>query len=681
MAPNAQILFFQGNDGLTWHIDDILHKMATSTPQLTVASCSLTTGRSGNSQQALDQMALNGTSFFTASGDWGDIGDPQCNLDMDNQTLVGGTFLLTNPLNTTPYYALENTWKTSKIMVQTKGVTGGGIMDGSNKVALPGLGIIPPADYPSDCFCFPTPFCCGSGVSIPDYQKGIMEISSSANGGSTTWRNYPDVAMLADYIEIFFNGLTKGSGTSAAAPLWAGFMALVNQKIRQDDPNAGLSGFINQTLYDIGLTSGSVDDLYKVCFNDINDGVSNSDAWNNSNGIAAGFKSVTGYDLCTGLGTPTGGLIRQLSSHKPLDNNQPMPSIRFTITTGNDDAGGGLHGSEQTVDVVLSNGGRFTYYLRHRSEANWGNWSTHTVEFKIPLMDNNNNPIVLTPSHGIAGIQIHHIQDNPDISADNWDIFALSVWLLVSPFPPPPSPQAGEFPEHGVCQLFLVGGCNLQDDHPGLVRLSKSAGSSGTGPSWQYTIDDAAGPDECPPGPSSRGPSGAWVIQFVIVTGIDDLRGNSSPIGGGIMGSGATADVLLPGGASFTVTLKQKDTIESFGAGETNTLEFPVPSNYREIVLNQGIAGVRINIQQGDNVLPIESDNWDIAKLRINSFSEGVVGKCLLNLGGNCNLADGSTGLVRLGPNGNGSSWQYIIDGGSPDVNCPPTHGPSECPS
>ena len=38
MAPNAEILFFQGSTGITGHLDDILHAMATSTPPLTVVA-------------------------------------------------------------------------------------------------------------------------------------------------------------------------------------------------------------------------------------------------------------------------------------------------------------------------------------------------------------------------------------------------------------------------------------------------------------------------------------------------------------------------------------------------------------------------------------------------------------------------------------------------------------------
>jgi hypothetical protein len=80
------------------HIDDVLNAMATSTPALTVASSSLTFKPSDTAQQAIDEMAAQGVSFFQGSGDFGDVGDPQNNMRMNHQTLVGGTLLSTNPL-------------------------------------------------------------------------------------------------------------------------------------------------------------------------------------------------------------------------------------------------------------------------------------------------------------------------------------------------------------------------------------------------------------------------------------------------------------------------------------------------------------------------------------------------------------------------------------------------------
>lgn len=433
MAPNAQILFFQGNSGITNHLDDILHAMATSSPPLTVGSCSLGFGYSDNANQAVGQMAANGVSFFDASGDNGDIGtNDQGNNKFVNQTLVGGTFLQTNaltsplpnPVYPSNYYAGENTWAGPGF------ATSGGIMN---------------------------------GVTIPDYQVGV---SMATNGGSTTERNYPDVAMVAANIEVFFNGgFTQFAGTSAGAPLWAGYMALVNQ-LSQQNGGPGMSGFINPTIYDIGLTSGTATDLYKVCFNDINDGVSNG-----VGGGGSGHTSVAGYDLCTGWGSPQAGLINQLGSPTPLTPNQPLSLIRFIIITGNDDAGGGLHGSTQTADCFVPGGGVFTLTLRNSGDANWDSGSTHQVDFPIPATDNNGNPVpTLTQTKGLTGVRINLVQHNPDWSADNWDIANLQVSLFN-----PGSPQ--------VCQLNLIGTSVLQDGSTGLVRLSKNAGSSGNGPS------------------------------------------------------------------------------------------------------------------------------------------------------------------------------------------------------
>ena len=133
MAPAAEVIFFHASTGITGHADDGLHTMANNNPPLTSASCSWTFGRSQNSQQALDQMAAQGVSFFVASGDFGDIGDPQGNLDMDCQTLVGGTILNTIPLDSplpdpiypNHFYAFEQTWNQAT-GPQQKGVTGGG---------------------------------------------------------------------------------------------------------------------------------------------------------------------------------------------------------------------------------------------------------------------------------------------------------------------------------------------------------------------------------------------------------------------------------------------------------------------------------------------------------------------------------------------------------------------------
>ena len=66
-------------------------------------------------------------------------------------------------------------------------------------------------------------------------------------------RNIPDVAMVGDnvYVDIRRNGSSETvGGTSCAAPLWAGFMALVNQQAAAGGKTNGI-GFINPAVYEI----------------------------------------------------------------------------------------------------------------------------------------------------------------------------------------------------------------------------------------------------------------------------------------------------------------------------------------------------------------------------------------------------------------------------------------------
>jgi hypothetical protein len=140
-------------------------------------------------------------------------------------------------------------------------------------------------------------------MPIPDYQKGV---NMTAVGGSTSYRNIPDVAMVADNIEVVYtivnstngaiiqtNYITAAGGTSAAAPLWAAFTSLVNQQARA--MGRPPMGFLNPAIYEIGLGSN-----YHNCFHDITVG-------NNTNAASDNlFFAAPGYDLCTGWGSPNG---------------------------------------------------------------------------------------------------------------------------------------------------------------------------------------------------------------------------------------------------------------------------------------------------------------------------------------------------------------------------------------
>ena len=135
------------------------------------------------------------------------------------------------------------------------------------------------------------------GIAIPSYQKSAGVISS-ANKGSTTLRNAPDVAAEGNTDNfICYDGKCAGGwgGTSFAAPRWAGYLALVNQQ--SVSHGHATVGFLNPTLYTIGLGAN-----YGTNFHDI------------TSGTNGGFSAVKGYDLVTGWGSPNGaGLISTLA--------------------------------------------------------------------------------------------------------------------------------------------------------------------------------------------------------------------------------------------------------------------------------------------------------------------------------------------------------------------------------
>jgi BACON domain-containing protein len=178
----------------------------------------------------------------------------------------------------------------------------------------------------------------------------------SNNNGSTTKRNIPDVAMVADNVFIVAdNGQQETTGgTSTAAPLWAGFAALANQQAVA----AGLPtiGFINPALYHIGTNSD-----YAACFDDITVG-------NNTNNSATKYLAVPGYDLCTGWGSPSGGsLIIALTQP---DGFQITPG-RGAVANG--PVGGPFTLSTQTLS--LTNTGKPAFNWSLGSTSDWLNVS------------------------------------------------------------------------------------------------------------------------------------------------------------------------------------------------------------------------------------------------------------------------------------------------------------------
>lgn len=256
---------------------------------------------------------------FQASGDDGAYysGIAQ-SADDTNITIVGGTTLST--IGAGGPYAAETVWNE-----YSSGEGAGGSGGGTNY----------------------------DGILIPSWQTGI---ATATNQASSSLRNVPDVAINADNIFVVAdNGKQESlTGTSAAAPLWAGFTALVNQQAVAS--GKATVGFINPAVYVIGKSP-----FYLSDFHDITTG-------NNTNTMVGNnYFAVPGYDLCTGWGTPAGqNMIITLATP---DNLGVWPGTGFTA---NGPVGGPFNISAE--NMMLTNSGT--------SSLNWAagtpTWLTAT---------------------------------------------------------------------------------------------------------------------------------------------------------------------------------------------------------------------------------------------------------------------------------------------------------------
>jgi subtilase family serine protease len=241
----------------------MLNAMATASPLNAQLSSSWTwyPPDPSTDNPYFQEFALQGQNYFEASGDGGAWTSSESFYPSDDVyiTSVGGTDLETTGPGGD--WSSESAWADG----------GGGI--GTDK--------------------FPIPF----------WQTTA---ASGCSNCSQQYRNGPDVSANANFTfyvcsdqgsNPYFGGQECGAnifgGTSFATPMWAGYLALVNQQANEN----GMSnlGFINPALYTIGLSSG-----YDNAFHDITTG---------SNGISA----TVGYDLATGWGSPNAsGLITAL---------------------------------------------------------------------------------------------------------------------------------------------------------------------------------------------------------------------------------------------------------------------------------------------------------------------------------------------------------------------------------
>ena len=235
----------------------------------------------------LKQAAAQGQSFFAASGDSGAFDCPNApnTLAVDHPasdpyiTAVGGTML---QLSGVAGYGSETAWSWANHSPPLG--SGGGL---------------------------------SRQFSRPSWQVG----PGVANANSTGARQVPDVALDADtrsgYSVYTTNNNVTGwytiGGTSAAAPAWAAFAAILNQYRSATGGRGGALGFANPALYLLGAGSSPY-----AAFHDITTG-------DNLN-----YFATAGWDYATGWGSfDAYNLARDLSLRSlppPVAQSAPVRS-------------------------------------------------------------------------------------------------------------------------------------------------------------------------------------------------------------------------------------------------------------------------------------------------------------------------------------------------------------------
>jgi hypothetical protein len=427
MAPGlSKIVVFEAPNS-TAYFNDIFNAMAASN-QVKNLSCSWGIGGpNATSENIFKTFAAQGQSFFNASGDSDAfIGAVPFPSESTNITQVGGTTLTTT--NSGAFYFSETVWNWN-----LKGNPGVGSSGGISTY-----------------------------YSIPSWQTGIN--SFLTNGGSTTMRNIPDVAMTGDNVYVIYgNGSTYSvGGTSCAAPLWAGFMALANQQAAASGKPA--VGFINPAVYEIANES-----IYNSAFNDITTGNNTSSSSPNA------FYAGPGYDLCTGVGTPAGtNLINALVNPDPFIvisnagfNATESAAGTFNITTRtfsltnasispltwslinnsswlNVSTNGGTLAVGASSPLVVSlntvasnlNAGTYTaslWFSNATSGVAHSRFFTLKVNDALVILPTNNFYFIGLPGGPFAPASQSIILTNERAGTLNWSINNTSAWFNVSP--------------------------------------------------------------------------------------------------------------------------------------------------------------------------------------------------------------------------------------------------------
>ena len=508
MAPNtSSLVMFIGSSDTA-----LLSGMSSYNPLPAQLSASWLWGTSaGADDPYFQKMAAQGQNYFNAAGDDAEFnsGYPTWPADAAYVTSVGGTDLVTQSAGGP--WASETAWSDS------------------------GGGFWPPDDIP-----------------FPSWQAGVV---NSQNEASSTYRNAPDVSANANFTFYYCadqSGCSTGlGGTSFAAPMWAGYLALANEQ-GASNGNPPL-GFINPALYQIGLGPN-----YSVYFHDITSG-------------SNGFPAVVGYDLVTGWGSPNGAnLINALGG-------PAGPSFTLTANPGSLTI---VEGGTGATTVTVTDFGGFSGAVT-LSAANLPSGVT-AVFGTNPTSTTSSLTFTVSPTAtvGTSTVQINGVSGSITYQG--------GVQLTVSPAPLASfSPTSLAFGNESVGQTSKTKSITVTNTGKANLKFS------GVAPSGDFAVQTNTCTGQLVPGGKCLVTVSFTPTQLGARTGSITFSDNApnSPQSVPVTGTGTADATLTPASATFpktkagttsaakTFTFTNKESAALTGVSASTTGNFNITSN------------------------------------------------------------------------------------------------------
>jgi subtilase family serine protease len=210
-----------------------------------------------------------------------------------------------------------------------------------------------------------------SSPALPGYLYCTSDVTNWAQASGT--QPAQQASCNSGFRDSSTNYLTVAGGTSFAAPIFAGMLALINQK-------AGYTtgqGLINSTLYKLAADSST----YASAFHDVTTGNNNCTAGTSFCSATTGFSAGPGYDEVTGLGSVD---LANLAGAWPKNAGAGASLIGTTTTVvppANPTVGSQL---SLVIEVTGANGGTPTGSVKLSIDGG-GSFSTNGTQATVTL--------------------------------------------------------------------------------------------------------------------------------------------------------------------------------------------------------------------------------------------------------------------------------------------------------